>query len=505
MDEKDFQERKENGECENQKSNPNQASNFGESIKKKLNDLDADNEKVRQILKEVIQEQEGQNINIVLANTIQNSSFFRSMEYKEKENLEDEQKYCLIRDEDFLMFVKKRKNSCLKLYLFMLIGIRVIEINKLNEYMEQMKLCIGWTEEQILEDMELPFSKVCCLLGVDRVEIRKNTKAGIIIQEAIGYNEEEIKILRRIFWENYVNLREPLIKWLTGINEGKQYPGAVLAGIGLAELAQIDFAFLYDRIEKQVKKIYTVQQISCIARIMKNAWEIDAYRENIVNMLHNWMEQEKSQAWIISLICWISNSSMVERSKLQKCLKKKIEIFSIEQNWAGFLVLKAHQSLELCHLLYDSIADFYIEAENRIERELVCLQYLSILYMESCLISEKGESLAFIQVLGEKECREKQKPMMLFIWRILEYRRFFQSILDKYLIGIPVDYDETCLKKLFMMLAFTGQKNDFENMEVYLKRKTGYEKHNIKMRLYQEFQELLMQRRQLLEVKGRWE
>lgn len=501
MAEKDFQERKENEESESQEINPNQNPNSEESIKEKLKNLNAADEKMMQNLKEIIQELEGQNINIVFANTIQDSSFFQGAEYERKEELDDEQRYCLTQNEDFLLFMQDKKNSCLKIYLLMLIGVRVIEIRNLNSYMEQMKICIGWKEDQVLEDMELPFSRICRLLGVGQVEIRKHTQAGMIIQEAIGYNEEEIRILRRIFWENYMNLREPLIKWLTEINESKQYPGAVLAGVGLAAFAQIDFWYLYDKMVMQGKRNLSTGQIHCMARIMKNAWEIDRYRENVVYILRNWMEQEKSQVWLVSLVCWLLDTSMVERSKLQKCLKRKVEIFSPEQNWAGFLILKVHHSLELCILLYDVLAELYLEAKNKMEKEQVCLQFLSMLYMECCLISEKRENLAFILVLGQKECRERQKPMMLLIWRTLEYRRFLQSVLDKYLFEVSVEYGETGLKKFFMMLAFTGQKQDFENMEVYLKRKTQYGKYDIKMQLYQEFQEMLMQNRKRLEVK----
>ena len=323
----------------------------------------------------------------------------------------------------------------------------------------------------------------------------------MMVQEAIGYTEENVRKLRKIFWRNYVSLRAPLIQWLAEVNEGKQYPGAVLAGIGLADFAQIDFAFIYDRVIAMGTDIHSEAQVYCMARIMENTWEIERYRNNVRHLLHHWMEQSKSQAWLISLVCYLSNINMVDRDKLQKCLKRKIEIFSIEQRWAGFLILKAHQNLELCRILYDALAELYVRAESKVEKKQVCLQFLTMLFVEGCVVSEKGGDLVFVQALRGKERVEKQKPMMLLIWRTLEYRRLLQNILDGYFSDLRTGFDENNLKNFIMMLAFTGRKTDFENMEVYLMRKSGCGNAVTKVQLYREIQELFMQRKIGLEAK----
>ena len=497
MEEKNHQENTGYEGSETLEVNPDMES----SAKNNLKNLNSPNEEILQDLKELFQEQECQNLNIVIANTIQDSSFFQNQNNQEMKHPKDEKNYCLTQEKDFLLFMHDKKNSCLKLYLLMLLGVRVIETNKLNYYTEQLKLCIGWNEEDPMEDTDLPSSKVCHMLGVEQFEIEKRTQAGMMALEAIGYTEENIRILRKIFWRNYVNLREPLIQWLTKVNDGNQYPGAVLAGMGLADFAQLDFAFIYDRLIVWEKKMHSEAQISCITRIMKNAWMTEHYRDNISHLLQHWLEQNKSLGWLVSLTCYVSDSAMVDAGKLQKCLKNKIEIFSLEQKWAGFLILKAHQSPVLCNILYNALAELYTNAESKVEKEQICLQFLTMLFVESYFVSEKGKDLVFIQLLTNKECAKKQKPMLFLLLKTLEYRRLLQSILDRYFSILPKAFDKSALKNFIILLAFTGQKTDFENMIVYLKRKSGCGNLTIKAQLCRELQEILMQKKKRLEVR----
>ena len=497
MEEKNLQESTENDQIETTE----EKLEFENSVNEKLKNLNTPSEETIRNVKELFREFEGQNINIVLADTIQDSSFFSDIKDTGEEKPEAEQEYCLTQEEDFLKFMDDKRNSCLKLYLLMLLGVRVIEINNLNHYTEQIKRCIRWNEEESTEDTDLPFSKVCRLLGVRQMGIQKRTQAGMMIQEAIGYTENDIRILRDLFWGNYMNLREPLIRWLAEVNEGKQYPGAVLAGMGLADFARIDFAFIYDRVVVSENKFYSEAQIYCMKRIMENAWKEERYRNNVKHLLHHWLDQDRSQSWLVSLVCYLSDANMVDKEKLKKCLEKKIEIFAIEQKWAGILILTAHQNPVLCSILYDAMAELYAKAESRTKKERICLQFLSMLFVENCYVSEKKGNLVLLKLMEDKECVRKQRPMMLLIWRNLEYRRLLQGILDRYFSNLPMEYDEVNLKNFFMMLAFTGQKSDFENMMVYLKRESGCGNMTIKKRLYRELQEVLIQRKKRLEVK----
>lgn len=474
---------------------------FEGSVHERLKRINTPSEETIQNLKDIIREYDGQSLNIVYADKIQGSSFFSNMQYEEKEKSKAEQFYCLTQEEDFLLFMHNKRNSCLKLYFLMLLGVRVIETNNLNRYIEQIKRCIGWNEEEPIEDTDMPFSKVCCLLRVEEMGIIKRTQAGKMTQGAIGYTANDIRKLREIFWKNYMSLRAPLIQWLVEVNEGKRYPEAVLAGIGLADFAQIDFAFIYEKVVVSENKFYSESQIYCMKRIMEYAWKEKRYHDNIKHLLHHWLDQGQYQSWLVSLVCYLSDKNMVEQDKLKKCLKRKIEIFAIEQKWAGFLILTAHQNPVLCNILYDVLAELYTKAESRTEKEQICLQFLAMLFAENCFACEKRETLMFIQVLEEKDCIRKQMPMMRMIWRDFEYRRLLQSILDRYINSFPLVLDKPNLKSFVIMLAFTGQKADFENMTVYLKRKSGCDNMAIKQQLYRELQETLIHRKKELEVR----
>lgn len=445
-------------------------------------------------IKEVDQELEGQKINIVFANTINDSSFFQSADPKDQDKTTGKREYCLTEESDLCSFMQKKKNSYLRLYFLMLIGLRVVEVRQSEQYIEELNKYIGWDDEQVMEDVDMPFSEVCSVLSVRSIEIQKQTRSGHIVYEAIGYTEEQVYKIRTAFWKNYVNLRQPLIRWLIQLNDEQQYPSAVLAGKGLADLAQIDFSYLYEWVIFQGDTIHKLSQINCLARIMEYAWKTEKYRGNAQQILKDWMEQIGSKAWIVSLLCSLSEPDMVDQKDMRDCLKRRLDQFFMEQDWAGFLILKVHQERKLCHMIYDALAECFMESRGNTEKEMVCLQFLSLLLSECCLIPKTGAELTLLQVFQEQRRREVQSPMLCWLWRHRGYRNVLESILDQYLERLPEGYGETYLRMFIRMLAFTGERIDFENMEVYLQHSVNYKKLRSKQRLYQWLQGLIKQR-----------
>lgn len=404
--------------------------------------------------------------NLVIANTISESSFFKSP--TESKGAE-EKIYCLTEPGELHKFMEQKKDSMLKLYLLVLAGVRIVEKNELDSQALILASYLDTGEEKAFSgDRELPLSSITEQLNAREYVIEKNTPAGKTKAEAIGYTEEQAAKIRNILWKEYLFLRRPMTEWLLQVSKQSGFSASFLASEGLAKLCALDFSYAQDQVLNVLEKGKSIREIGCLAEILLEIAKHPGTQNYAVHLVKNWTRRNYSNAWLAGLTCYVREPSTADARILHErlCTTLTGENPYGQKTVIWYLGTLLHNNSVFGEMLYDAIAEAFSDADFEENKERISLNVLSLMLEEIYRAGKRTPKLVLIDLLNEDSIRKKALSMWRHVWKNYELRHLTQDLLDYYFEKISTTGEY--MKLFFRMLAYTRVKADFDNTIIYL-------------------------------------
>lgn len=422
-------------------------------------------------------------VNCVVANEINDSSFFQK---QEKESLKEGQKiYCLTEENGFWEFMQKYRNTRIQLYMLVTVGLGTVEKSQLDHLAISLNHLLGMETEDIAPDYGCSFTELRLQLNLTECVIKKETFAGTTDLDAIGYNKEQLDILRKLLWKEYIQLREPLLEWLLRLNETCDYPISICAGEALSEFSVIDFGYVYEHIIKQMLRRDTISNTGCLSRILLKTGGIKKYEANVAELVNNILDRRRSNFCISAMTYYLNFPEMIPQEKIDNMLKVVIKSEREGRKLFQNIIVLLRKYPIFASIFYRNVMEIYDEQGRYSDRKRVCEKVLSGLRLETYVLWTGSPKLMLIEELNDKRTREETTRLWRDIWQRKEMRMKLCDILDNY-FGIGKNYVNFCTKYMYLFfrtLSFSGQKTDFDNMMLYLERSIYGEKSRIKEEL----------------------
>lgn len=449
--------------------------------------------------------------NFVIAKEIKKSSFFSGDSKEEKGQAGEEQEegeqgqgkqddrsslYRLDDEKEMKRFITEQQDHMLFVYMLVLASMRVVEKSRLHDLAEKVRSYITDDRERFADGNQHPLYLILEQINALEYTIVKNTVAGRLELEGVGYPQDRAAKLREIIWKELVYLREPLLEWLLELNRKESYPMGVFAAEAISEYASMDFSYAYDHIIKPLTQADRISGFGTLGRVMTALYINDRYKENIRSLSSHWLSTgTSSKTWLAALSIYLKYPESAETGRIKGKLIQVLsgEDYSSDDEVFKYLGILLCGYKELAGLVYIAAAEAFSGSDKE-KKELVCLNVLNLLLYEILMSRTSRRRLNLVDGVNDQECRKQIVCVYRHIWSDWMMRHMMETILDVYLEGTQAPDSSEYMKLFFRMLAFSGKKNDYENMMVYLDK--GERRNAMKKELLRWLYELRMARMQ---------
>lgn len=288
-------------------------------------------------------------------------------------------------------------------------------------------------------------------------------------------------------WNEYIFLREKLIKWLSEYISDQNYTKAIRSIKALALFAQLEFDYFNREVfpklflRKNIMSDYAIAQISI--QISQN----EKYQKNIENLYNYWAHTPNIHYLLTALIVGAANKwtksimgIAVERYLYQ--LTQEINHSTLTEytlNLPAFFSIgqrKAVYFKAITSVLYDKL-NLYKEQKYRQSRTSIGICFLLLLYedLRQCNIDiqnpEKHKDMIFVKMcLIHNDTTDKIRQLWHFIWTNRILCGNTKALLEQYLY----QYGGCCAQQISnlrkFLYSFLNTEYEIANMDFFLRK-----------------------------------
>ncbi len=419
----------------------------------------------------------GDNANVINAKTITDSSI-QCRDSKHSSKDESGNKISFDNQDDFEEFVERYKNTKVLTALIAVASLEIIEEEKFELVCDQLKEKIDTIVQPREEDLRLdsPFESRYRLLKnafLKVAQVKKNTHFGMVETNCICFVDQSMgEKIRAWIWEMYPQFRGVIIDWLL---ELIPFNGMFLKATiqeGIAEYSSIDFVYSVNNIFPKLSNPLNDFNISALSVSFEKIYEKSIGLEAVENLLYEWICRKNSDLWMVSFRLFAKGYAEKCEAKIRNVIHYCIfEHKHPKDKYLFYLMGFAHRSDRIACEIIEVLYSEFINQKLKAQKDQIAYSFLWLLLFDVISKREREDNLVFIEKSNDLMLRKKMRPIIHHILSYYQLRKSLFEILDSFLLNHCKNKSEwTNVEKFFQELAFTGNREDFERIMVWLNK-----------------------------------
>lgn len=419
----------------------------------------------------------GDNANVINAKTIADSNIqSRDSNNSSKDELGN--KISLENQDEFEEFVERHKNTKVLTALIAVASLEIIEEEKFELVCDQLKEKIDIIVQPREEDLRLdsPFESRYRLLKnafLKVIQFKKNTHFGMVETNCICFVDPSMgERIRAWIWEMYPQFRNTIIDWLIKlIHSNGMFLKATIQE-GIAEYSSIDFVYSVNNIFPQLSNSLDDFNISALSVSFEKIYEKKDELEIVENLLYEWICRKDLDLWMVSFRLFAKGYAKKCEAKISNVIRYCVFGHKHPKDKHLFYLMGfAHRSDRIACEIIEVLYSEFIEQKLKVDRDQIAYSFLWLLLFDVITQTEKDDNLVFMEKSNDLILRRKMRPIIHHILSYYQLRKSLFEILDSFLLNHCENKSEWIdIEKFIRELAFTGNKEDYERIMVWLNK-----------------------------------
>ncbi len=428
----------------------------------------------------------GDNANVINAKTITDSS----IQGRDSKNLSKDElgnKISFDNQDDFEEFVEKYKNTKVLTALIAVASLEIIEEEKFELVCDQLKEKIDIIVQPREEDLRLdsPFESRYRLLKnafLKVAQVKKNTHFGMVETNCICFVDQSMgEKIRMWIWELYPQFRGIIIDWLLKLTHSNGMFLKATIQEGIAEYSSIDFVYSVNNIFPKLSNPLNDFNISALSVSFEKIYEKSIDLEAVENLLYEWVCRKNLDLWMVSFRLFAKGYAEKCETKIRNVIHYCIfEHKHPKDKYLFYIMGFAHRSDRIACEIIEVLYSEFMKQKLKADKDQISYSFLWLFLFDVISKREREDNLVFMEKSNDLMLRKKMRPIIHHILSYYQLRKSLFEILDSFLLNHCKNKSEwTNIEKFFQELAFTGNKEDFERIMVWLnKNKSNKQLYN---------------------------
>lgn len=420
----------------------------------------------------------GDNPNLINADNIENSNIqsrSATIDYQKS----DISKTIQLNDEhSFERYVNKFKNTKTFFALIAVASLEIIEETQFEFICNELKGFLDVVIQPVEQEQSLDTAFESRMFLYDNAFLvktvaKRNTHAGLINTKCLSFSDKSLAEKVRVWvWDLYPQFRNAVIDWLIALNSLDKWFICTTAQNAIAEYSKIDFEYTLQTVFPKLYRKTNEAKIATLSFVIEKLYEKGMYEKNIEKLLLGWFGTINNDLWMVGFRLYAKGYVKNCKEKMYDVLYSHIfdPLFRKDKDFL-YIMGFAHRSKHISNLLIDVISESFNNQRIKVGRDEIAKIFIWLVLYDFFTTDENYPLLVFADYANESDLRKRMRPILHHILNNYQMRSRLLEILNAFIIV----YDEksikyTSIEKFIRELAFTGKKEDYERIVLWLSK-----------------------------------
>lgn len=335
---------------------------------------------------------------------------------------------------------------------------------------------IFMNEQQRLELLQLIKVPAECIVESGKIE----TKCVMLRYNEVGRN------IVRIVWEQYGNLRKIIIDWLMELKKSEKISKILAYQISNAfkNVAIIDWTYFRLNVCEVFMQEKGNYNRNYLVEILTYYLKQTSYDKRLDEELCEWIRGQNIFLWEVAYRLYGINTKYKFHEKVRLQMKRYLlkdwkwrckgngKFYS---KWNPRLdMFPAYYNKELRKMIVECMGEIYNEYKNIYKEQDSFADYFIWMLSSDYKMERYAQyKLNFILVLTDKNVRQKVSGMYRELWEKNRIRKVWKIVLQEHFVELEKNEKNwDYMRDFFKIIAFTGKREDFYNVQNMLHNMT---------------------------------
>lgn len=367
---------------------------------------------------------------------------------------------------------------------FCIAFLEIVPLFLLAKIREALKSALPSLQGQGWEDPFGMLETELQTLGLQRVKAVKKGRKGRETLECLMFCENvRAQEARRIIWEEYRELRQPILGWLIELKKEASIAALLFVQIreALTELSLRDFSYARTNLFPALEASGTYGDRGILVSILEEYIETEMYDPGLDKALLEKMSRGYGFWWQAAYRLYHEKKTYRFQEKteevLLKLMHKEMEFFPIQEEGrhenvrTSFDFYPAYENRQIERLFMKTLCQVYSECRREQEKKRFGYYFCWIIREDFRMEGAPRYQLMTVRCLEDPDLKKRIKGMYIEVWRRRRFRLRMGYILQQHFMELekqrrPWKY----MKDFFKTVAFAGEQEDFEHTVCFLER-----------------------------------